>query len=411
MSPKIMPDNSDVIINVEAISKVYEIGKKLDPSFRSAITNIFKKNSNTKPFKALEDISFKLRQGEILGIIGKNGAGKSTLLKVLSKITSPTKGRIEITGRVASLLEVGTGFHPELTGRENIFLNGTILGMTKKEVSEKLDEIVAFSGISEFIDTPVKRYSSGMYVRLAFAVAAHLEPEILIIDEVLAVGDYEFQKKCLGKMEEVANSGRTVIFVSHNLAAVRNLCTRTIVLNGGKITFDGAVDMAINNYQSRTKDINSEISLIENPNIERKDAIRDISFREIKYTNQPYKYGEKIIFEITLESYQNKRFENLEIASSINDKNENCIIHISNKYIAQNIDHENDKQKYTFEIENNLRPGIYKQILFLRNVDGIQDWIVDGLYLEIEDGNPYGYNNTEEIRGNIFPAFTMVNAK
>ncbi|MFT4662265.1 MAG: lipopolysaccharide transport system ATP-binding protein [Ulvibacter sp.] len=406
-----MPDISDPIIKVDAISKVYKIGKKLDTSFRSTIGNIFNKNSNTKTFKALENISFELRKGEILGVIGKNGAGKSTLLKVLSKITSPTKGRIEITGRVASLLEVGTGFHPELTGRENIFLNGTILGMTKREVTEKLAEIVAFSGISEFMDTPVKRYSSGMYVRLAFAVAAHLEPEILIIDEVLAVGDYEFQKKCLGKMEEVASSGRTVIFVSHNLAAVRNLCTRAIVLNSGTVTFDGDVDGAISHYQSNAKEIESEISLTANPNIDRKDTIGDVSFSHVKYANQPFKFGEKISIEITLTSSHKKSFENLEIASSLNDKNENCLVHISNKYLGQNINHEDDKQKYTFEIENNLRPGIYKQILFLRNSDGIQDWIVDGLYLEIQDGNPYGYNNTEEIRGSILPNFTMVNSK
>ena len=206
---------------------------------QSYITNIF-----------LSPEEFKFEKGDIIGVIGKNGAGKSTLLKVLSKITKPTEGRIEINGRIASLLEVGTGFHPELTGRENIFLNGTILGMTRKEVESKFDEIVAFSGIEKFIDTPVKRYSSGMYVRLAFSVAAHLEPEILIIDEVLAVGDAEFQKKCLGKMKDVAGEGRTVIFVSHDIGAVKNLCKKGILLEKGRITFSGDINSVVSKYQS-----------------------------------------------------------------------------------------------------------------------------------------------------------------
>jgi len=190
-------------------------------------------------FWALSDISFEVKRGEVLGIIGRNGAGKSTLLKIMSRVTTPTKGQIKIRGRVGSLLEVGTGFHPELTGRENIFLNGAILGMTKNEIRKKFDEIVAFAEVEKFIETPVKRYSSGMYVRLAFAVAAHLEPEILIVDEVLAVGDIQFQKKCLGKMGEAAKNGRTVIFVSHNMASVKALCGRTILLDKGKVVMEG----------------------------------------------------------------------------------------------------------------------------------------------------------------------------
>ena len=195
-------------------------------------------------FWALQDISFEVKLGEVLGIIGKNGAGKSTLLKIMSRVTTPTKGMIKIKGHTASLLEVGTGFHPELTGRENIFLNGAILGMTKDEIKRKFDEIVAFAEVEKFIDTPVKRYSSGMYVRLAFAVAAHLEPEILIVDEVLAVGDSGFQKKCLGKMQDVAEHGRTVLFVSHNMASVRALCKRVILLDKGKVVLDGQTGMA-----------------------------------------------------------------------------------------------------------------------------------------------------------------------
>ncbi|NPU86148.1 MAG: ABC transporter ATP-binding protein [Syntrophaceae bacterium] len=199
-------------------------------------------------FWALREIGLEIGHGETVGIIGKNGAGKSTLLKVLSRVTAPTRGEVRLDGRVASLLEVGTGFHPELTGRENIFLNGAILGMRKDEIGRKFDEIVDFSGVATFIDTPVKRYSSGMYVRLAFAVAAHLEPEILLVDEVLAVGDAEFQKKCLGKMGDVAREGRTVLFVSHNMAAVRNLCARSILLEDGRVATDGTSEQAIGYY-------------------------------------------------------------------------------------------------------------------------------------------------------------------
>jgi lipopolysaccharide transport system ATP-binding protein len=207
-------------------------------------------NSSIENFWALKDVSFEVKRGDMIGIIGRNGAGKSTLLKILSRITDPTQGRVRIKGRATSLLEVGTGFHAELTGRENIYLNGAILGMSRSEIKAKFDEIVAFAEIEKFLDTPVKRYSSGMYVRLAFAVAAHLEPEILIVDEVLAVGDAEFQKKCLGKMHDVATGGRTVLFVSHNMAAVRNLCQRAMVLRQGHLTLLGNVDECIKAYET-----------------------------------------------------------------------------------------------------------------------------------------------------------------
>jgi lipopolysaccharide transport system ATP-binding protein len=204
--------------------------------------------SGTEDFWALKDVSFEIKQGEVLGIIGRNGAGKSTLLKILSRITEPTEGSVRINARVASLLEVGTGFHPELTGRENIFLNGAVLGMHRAEIKKKFDEIVAFAEVEKFLDTPVKRYSSGMYVRLAFAVAAHLEPEVLIVDEVLAVGDAEFQKKCLGKMGEVAKGGRTILFVSHNMAAVARLCQRGILLDRGRVVAQGTAESIVNDY-------------------------------------------------------------------------------------------------------------------------------------------------------------------
>ncbi len=247
------------IIKAEHISKQYQVGAR-DTAYgtiREALVGaaraplkIFRQNgaARGKTIWALRDVSFEVNPGEVVGIIGRNGTGKSTLLKILSRITEPTEGRIELFGRVGSLLEVGTGFHPELSGRENIFLNGSILGMTRKEIASKFDEIVAFAEIEKFIDTPVKRYSSGMYVRLAFAVAAHLEPEILLVDEVLAVGDIEFQRKCLGKMEEVAGRGRTVIFVSHNMAAIQRLCNRCILLRDGAIVANSNVQAAIKEY-------------------------------------------------------------------------------------------------------------------------------------------------------------------
>ena len=253
------------IISVENLGKKYVLGHQSQERYtalRDVMANgakrfahklrhpftTSKSASAHEDFWALKDVSFDIQQGDRVGIIGRNGAGKSTLLKILSRITEPTVGRVKISGRVASLLEVGTGFHPELTGRENIFLNGAILGMSKAEIKKKFDEIVAFAEVEKFLDTPVKRYSSGMYVRLAFAVAAHLEPEILIVDEVLAVGDAQFQKKCLGKMEEVGNQGRTVLFVSHNMAMISNLCQKGIVLNAGGLAFQGAISEAVLKY-------------------------------------------------------------------------------------------------------------------------------------------------------------------
>ena len=252
---------SDIAIKIENLSKMYRIGEKQERyfTFRDTLTNIalapFRRLRRLrKPPKseeiiwALKDVSFEVKHGEVVGIIGRNGAGKTTLLKILSRITEPTEGHADIHGRVGSLLEVGTGFHPELTGRENIYLNGAILGMKKTEINHKFDEMVDFAEIEKFMDTPVKRYSSGMYVRLAFAVAAHLEPEILLVDEVLSVGDASFQKKCLGKMGDVAKEGRTVLFVSHNMVAVQSLCGRGIRLNDGKIVEEGQTDRVVSNY-------------------------------------------------------------------------------------------------------------------------------------------------------------------
>jgi lipopolysaccharide transport system ATP-binding protein len=265
---------SDTVISVEKLSKRYLVGhrsarRESYTALRDVIArearNFARKaidafrgrqivqGDEVEEFWALKDVSFEVKRGEVVGIIGRNGAGKSTLLKILSRITEPTEGRVRLRGRIASLLEVGTGFHPELTGRENIFLNGAILGMTRREIRTKFDEIVAFAEVDKFLDTPVKHYSSGMYVRLAFAVAAHLEPEILVVDEVLAVGDAEFQKKCLGKMKEVSEEGRTVMFVSHNMTAVQSLCDRVIYFDDGEIRGDGDSKIEIERYLSSTR--------------------------------------------------------------------------------------------------------------------------------------------------------------
>ena len=242
----------DSVIKVQKLGKRYKLGQRGAnyATLRDSIAGIFKNKTKAKNqfIWALQDVGFDVKKGEVVGIIGRNGAGKSTLLKMLSRITDPTEGRVELTGRIGSLLEVGTGFHPELTGRENIYLNGSIIGMRKREIEEKFDEIVAFSEIEKFIDTPVKFYSSGMYVRLAFAVAAHLEPEILLVDEVLAVGDVKFQRKCLGKMKDVAGEGRTVLFVSHNMGAVSNLCSRALLLESGKLVLDSSVEEVVSRY-------------------------------------------------------------------------------------------------------------------------------------------------------------------
>jgi lipopolysaccharide transport system ATP-binding protein len=260
-------------IRVENLSKCYRInhavaGRHNYKTLRESVAGAVKATFNhwtsngaarDEDFWALKDVSFEVQPGEVVGIIGRNGAGKSTLLKILSRITKPSRGHVALHGRVGSLLEVGTGFHPELTGRENIYLNGSILGMSRREIDRQFDAIVDFSGVEKFLDTPVKRYSSGMYVRLAFSVAAHLHPEILVVDEVLAVGDVQFQKKCLGKMKDVSSDGRTVLFVSHNMAAVRQLTTKAVLLDGGKVLWHGDVESAIERYEGTGPDASDGI--------------------------------------------------------------------------------------------------------------------------------------------------------
>jgi lipopolysaccharide transport system ATP-binding protein len=293
---------ADVAISVQGLGKAYFVGHQSAQAERyTALRDVIARGAQNlarktrdmlsgrpivqgdevEEFWALKNVSFEVKRGDVVGVIGRNGAGKSTLLKVLSRITEPTEGRIEITGRVASLLEVGTGFHPELTGRENIFLNGAVLGMTRSEIKSKFDEIVAFAEIERFLDTPVKRYSSGMYVRLAFAVAAHLEPEILVVDEVLAVGDGEFQKKCLGKMRDVAGHGRTVLFVSHNMAAIRALCPTSLLLASGRLSLAGETGAVIHKYVDQQSE---SVGFSRAPLLTEKPHITDASIVEVECT-------------------------------------------------------------------------------------------------------------------------------
>ncbi len=315
---------------------------------------------------ALQDINFSVKQGEVLGIIGRNGAGKSTLLKILSKVTSPTKGNIKVKGRIASLLEVGTGFHPELTGRENIFLNGAILGMTKSEIRSKFDEIVAFSGVEKYIDTPVKRYSSGMYVRLAFAVAAHLEPEILIVDEVLAVGDAEFQKKCLGKMKDVSGEGRTVLFVSHNMAAVKSLCNKGIVLINGKVQFVGTETNSVNFYQNNSNTASSfhhEGTLDLAPG---NHNIRILSFEVKPQNGDVIQISSGILFELVFHNF--KKNINLDATFELSNFDDIPIYH-GGKIITSERDSLVGIYKVSGLIpENLLNAGRYKfKLIFGEN--------------------------------------------
>lgn len=338
----------------------YTIRGKEDPFLKIGEENNREKKGMSEYVWALKDIDFSIKEGEVLGIIGKNGAGKSTLLKILSRTTSPTVGEYKIKGRVASLLEVGTGFHPDLTGRENVFLNGAILGMTKSEIRKSFDEIVDFSGVERYIDTPVKRYSSGMYVRLAFAVAAHLNPEILIVDEVLAVGDQEFQDKCLGKMKDVSGQGRTVLFVSHNMAAVKSLCKRAVVLKHGQVYFDGNVPEGISKYletsnstgntgiiQKHHRTINTGSVFIQSIGMQNEEFINGNSI----YFNNPIAVNCEVEF---LKDISNVLFDiRLTSADGVE------FLHSMNAYENSLPNVKKGKVKTSIEMENKLQPGKY----------------------------------------------------
>lgn len=401
---------SDIVIKVEDLSKQYRLGVhntgtishdlnrwmarvrgREDPFAKIGEVNDRSVTGKSQYVWALKDINFELKRGEILGVIGRNGAGKSTLLKLLSKVTRPTTGSIKTKGRVASLLEVGTGFHPELTGRENVFLNGTILGMTKKEIKNRFDEIVNFAGVERYIDTPVKRYSSGMYVRLAFAVAAHLEPEILIVDEVLAVGDAEFQEKCIGKMDEVSRKdGRTILFVSHNMGSIRSLCNAGMVLKNGMVAlFENNIESAVNGYLYNNSDASYEdiVTIAQREDRKGNGTVRLIEFvllnsvrnREIELGKQ---LGFKIRYEGTLESFSAK------ILISINNLQKETILFIDSETIKNFPVMIQKKGRIEINLSDDfgLPMGQYTvNIAFIVN-GAMADYIIDALRFSVIDG-------------------------
>ncbi len=386
---------SSIALKITNLGKKYTIGVQKEGTLRSAISNIFRSSSSKgKDFWALRNVSFEIPKGEVIGIIGKNGAGKSTLLKLISQITKPSEGQIEINGRVASLLEVGTGFHPELTGRENIFLNGTILGMSRKEVKSKFDEIVSFSGIEKFIDTPVKHYSSGMYVRLAFAVAAHLEPEILIIDEVLAVGDAEFQKKCLGKMDEVAKTGRTVLFVSHNMAAIKNLCKTGILIDKGQVTYKGTIDETIQQYNSTHTIAKSKFDTSDFTS--RKRGIHQIYINSVEF-NQAF-FVPSSELEISISLGQKEDFNGkIDLSIFIFDGLNNTVYQLSSFYFNKELVYKkNDLFKFLLN-RINLSPGMYHVGIWLSGNGIEQDYIENYVSFEVNQGNIYEIQNAHIV--------------
>jgi lipopolysaccharide transport system ATP-binding protein len=390
-----------VAVKIENVSKLYHIGKvqqrhdTLRDLLAGSISGIFHRNGNGRDEEtiwALKDINLEVQRGEVLGIIGRNGAGKSTLLKIMSRITEPTSGWVGLNGRVASLLEVGTGFHPELTGRENIFLNGAILGMQRQEITRKFDEIVAFAEIEKFLDTPVKRYSSGMYVRLAFGVAAHLEPEILLVDEVLAVGDVEFQKKCLGKMSKVAQEGRTVLFVSHNLAAISNLCKRGIVIEKGNVLFDNTIEKIIPKYFSIfTK--NSDYNLSNCAHL----GSSKINFKSTWLEDQDGNRVETIYsgqtFSIVGEYFSNTKgpFVDPFIAINIRDTYGIYYTDLWNQGAGYSWDALPTAGQIVCTIPNcPLNEGLYYYSIFCRSKNDVLDHIVDAGRINVEKGDFYG---------------------
>jgi lipopolysaccharide transport system ATP-binding protein len=384
------------VIEVENLSKCYRLGSISASSFLQdcaifgrSIGLPFNKDNTNNIFTALDDISFSVAEGEVLGIIGANGAGKSTLLKILSRITEPTSGKATLHGRVASLLEVGTGFHGDMTGRENIFLNGSLCGLTKKEIKKQFDSIVDFAQIEKFIDTPVKRYSSGMYVRLAFGVAAHLQPEILIIDEVLAVGDADFQKKCIGKMKDVSQSGRTVLFVSHQLGMVRNLCSRCIHLSNGKIAYEGKTETAISHYI----DERGNSSIVELKDRVDRTGIGNLRFSKVTttgdgFSNNEVLSGRELSFDLEIDNIKKIKGP-FWVAIAIYDEWGAQLSDLSNLYTDQSLFLTEDK-KYHIACHVKslpLKHGKYVFNCHLRSAHGVEDFVRDAGIIEVDDGD------------------------
>lgn len=405
------------VIKVENLSKQYRLGNvgtgsmahdinrawyrlrgKEDPYLKIGEENDRSKKGSSEYVWALRDINFDVKQGEVLGIIGRNGAGKSTLLKILSRTTSPTTGIIKIKGRVASLLEVGTGFHPELTGRENIFLNGAILGMTKKEIKSKFDEIVNFSGIERYVDTPVKRYSTGMFVRLAFAVAAHLEPEILIVDEVLAVGDAEFQKKAIGKMKDVSGrEGRTVLFVSHNMASIVNLCDRGILLVNGKIKIDSTIDDTIRQYQLSNQQNAIDLSDYQNRKGTGDCRINKINIlTENNIESQVQKLGDKMAIEILIKNYTGNSLNNIRIIIGIYNLNEEGYLRFDTNTSNTNISLCSENTKIVCQLDEhlNIKPDLYSINIAIFKDGKMLDYVTGGSKFSVENYDYYQTGKT-----------------
>lgn len=416
----------DIILKAENISKQYRLGQvgtgtlshdlnrwwhqirgKENPYLKIGDVNDRSTKGASDYVWALQDINFEVERGEVLGIIGKNGAGKSTLLKILSKVTAPTTGSIKSRGRIASLLEVGTGFNGEMTGRENIYLNGAILGMTKKEISSKLDEIIDFSGCERYIDTPVKRYSSGMTVRLAFAVAAFLEPEILVIDEVLAVGDAEFQKKAIGKMQDISREGRrTVLFVSHNMAAVKQLCTRVVVLENGKVKFNGDIEAALDNYLNADNTIGHSVVFDENT---KRTGNKNMQFTALEIRNQKdilsqeFSIGDDLNIRFKLKNNFNEIRS--EVGIQIKSSDEMPIFHIMARDSGYELNHINKEEEYSIKIKDiRLFPGFYTITIISANTTGheIFDNIDNAIFFQVLDGGNYTIRNLPRSIGLFF---------
>ena len=377
---------------------------KDDPYLKVGETNDRTQRGTSGFVWALRDIDFSVEQGDVVGIIGKNGAGKSTLLKILSRVTSPTVGRIGIKGRIASLLEVGTGFHPEMTGRENIFMNGSIMGMTKAEIRSKLDEIVDFAGVAKYLDTPVKRYSSGMMVRLGFAIAAHLEPEILVVDEVLAVGDAEFQKKAIGKMQDVSKGeGRTVLFVSHNMGAVKNLCKRGIVLNQGQVAFDGGVEEAVKYYTN--KDIAKKNWRKQICDESRLNPTKDVQFLMVELSKQTCDYSTEEPIEFIFDVFANLTVNECRINLTIYTLDGTPIGSVSN-YQTFSIKKAEKKRISITLFNHNLAKGLYN-VAFSVGVGNFAtgqndfDYIINPFILIISSSTKRDYVQWDKSWGNI----------
>lgn len=405
------------VLKAEGISKLYRLGltgastmaedvrrmwsslvRKQDPLANVGEVNDRTVKATSAYVWAIKDVSFEVQQGDVLGIIGKNGAGKSTLLKILSRVTTPTKGALKIRGRVASLLEVGTGFHPELSGRDNIYLNGAILGMQRREIQRKFDEIVEFSGVERYIDTPVKRYSSGMYVRLAFAVAAHLEPEILIVDEVLAVGDLEFQKKCLGKMNDASKKeGRTVLFVSHNMGAVQELCTKAMLMQHGTVVEFGETPRIITSYLNSFRNREMDNDLTKHTDRKGKRNIEFTSYHFLNETGEEienFLAGQSGAIRLKFKVNEPSKINTLHFSVRITDDMDKTIVHMSNS-VANGTEFKIDEMVTEGEVicrfeKLPLQPGLYYLHFFVSDLRNAFDHVHYGARLEVEAGNFFG---------------------